>query len=206
MTTSVFPSSLAGLGYKIPRQVMWSTDVQESIAGLENRLSYYVYPKYSWKFNFSILRSNNGYTELQTLLGFYNQMQGQYNTFLYTDPDDNTVSSQLIATADGVTVDFQLVKSFGGFIEPVFAPNLTKSFIVYFNGTAISSGAFGVQNWGTVLPGNLTFSSAPSSGTVITASFSYYYPCRFSADKQEFTLNYYGAYSAASLSIESVKN
>lgn len=206
--TAFFPQNLVGLGYKIPRTVIWNTDVQESIAGLENRISYYIYPRYSWEFNFSILRSNNGYTELQNLLGFYNQMQGQFTAFLYKDPDDYIVSSQVIGTGDGSSTIFQLVKTFGSFIEPVIAPDTSSTFNVYFTSSLQAASSYTVSPYssGSASSGVITFKTAPSSGTAINASFQYYYACRFNADKQAFSLNYSGAYSASKVTIESVKS
>lgn len=204
--TSIFPS-LVGLGYKIPRTAIWDTDVQTAISGLNSRLSYFTYPNYSWEFSFSILRANNNYTELQTLLGFFNLMQGQFNAFLYKDPDDYIVSSQAIGTGDGSSTVFQLVKTFGSYIEPVLAPDTSSAFNVYFGSSLQAASSYTVNGYssGSASSGVLVFKTAPSSGSAINASFQYYYPCRFNTDKQEFVLNYQGAYSASKLSIISVK-
>ena len=39
---------------------------------------------------------------------------GQFGTFLYTDPTDNAVTNQGIATGDGSTTTFTLGRSLGG--------------------------------------------------------------------------------------------
>ena len=41
-------------------------------------------------------------------MGFFLQLQGQFGTFLYTDPDDNTVTGQAFATGDGSTTSFTM--------------------------------------------------------------------------------------------------
>jgi len=205
--TQIFPS-LVGLTYQVPRVPMWDNDVQQSISGKENRIAYWTYPRYSWEFNYSVLRALGAYTELQTLMGFYNSMQGKFTAFLYKDPDDYIVSSQGIGTGDASSTTFQLVKSFGGFVEPILAPDTSSTFNVYFGSSlqAASSYTVGAYSSGGASSGVLTFLSAPSSGTVITASFQYYYPCRFVEDSQTFTLNYLGVYSAESMKIISLKS
>ena len=52
-------------------------------------------------------------------MGFFLQLQGQFGTFLYTDPDDNAVAGQAFATGDGTTTSFTMMRSLGGFLEPV---------------------------------------------------------------------------------------
>ena len=52
-------------------------------------------------------------------MGFFLQLQGQFGTFLYTDPDDNAVTGQAFATGDGATTSFTMMRSLGGFLEPV---------------------------------------------------------------------------------------
>ncbi len=67
-------------------------------------------------------------------------MQGRAafrDTFLYTDATDNTVIAQSIGTGNGSTTTFQLVRSFGGFVEPILAPNAVTT--VYDNGTPVAA-------------------------------------------------------------------
>jgi hypothetical protein len=59
--------------------------------------------------------------ELQTLGGFFLARQGSYDSFLYSDPTDNTVTKQTFAAGDDVTTAFTLARAWGGFIEPIGA-------------------------------------------------------------------------------------
>ena len=72
-------------------------------------------------------------------MGFFLQLQGQFGTFLYTDPDDNTVTGQAFATGDGSTTSFTIERSLGGFLEPVGW--VTSIANVYLNGAAQSGSA-----------------------------------------------------------------
>ena len=72
-------------------------------------------------------------------MGFFLQLQGQFGTFLYTDPDDNTVTGQAFATGDGATTSFTMMRSLGGFLEPVGW--VTSIANVYLNGVAAIAAA-----------------------------------------------------------------
>ena len=52
-------------------------------------------------------------------MGFFLQMQGQFGTFLYTDPTDSAATNAVFATGDGATTIFTLRRFMGGFLEPV---------------------------------------------------------------------------------------
>ena len=71
-------------------------------------------------------------------MGLFNLCQGQYNTFLYTDPNDNAVLGQIIGYGDGVTESFTLMRSIGGGAEP--APGASAMPTVYLNGAVQSGG------------------------------------------------------------------
>jgi uncharacterized protein (TIGR02217 family) len=133
MSTSVFPT-LAGLGWDVERDEVWNNEIQTAYSGKETRTKYWPYPKRSYELVFNFLRNGtiglNAYTEFSQLYAFFNLLGGNYDTFLFTDVDDNSVSGQLLGVGDGTTLTFQLVRSFGGFTEPVLAPHtVTKVFV-----------------------------------------------------------------------------
>lgn len=207
MSSSLFPT-LIGLGFPVNRETQWSTDIQGAISGNENRLAYYTYPRYTYTLDVNVLQANS-IQDYQTLIGFINARQGSFDSFLYQDTWDNFISSQAIGTGNGSSTVFQLVKTFGGFIEPVLAPNLSSAITVYLNGVSSTASSYTINGWGTSSTngaGSLVFNSAPSSGALITATFSYYYPCRFVNDKQAFSNKYYGIYDSKKISFISVKN
>jgi len=153
MATNVLPS-LAGLGFNVTRTPVWDTTVQQAISGKETRVARQTYPRWKWELTYSVLRSGAAYGELQQLAGFFNALQGMFDTFLYQDADDNRVTGQGIGTGDGVTTTFQLVRSFGGFAEPVLAPANPVGTQVYLNGVPQTSGV-SLNPWGVVSPGVL---------------------------------------------------
>lgn len=206
MSTHVFPSfNVPNMGYPVKRTPMWNSKVQDSISGMEVRLAYWTSPKYKWAVDLNALQAVVSANDFATFMGFYNARQGQFDTFLYSDPDDSSVVLQPIASGDGTTLAFPLVKTFGGFVEPVLAPNAVAA--VYVDGVD-QVGHWTVSSWGSATPGILTFAGghAPTNAKLITATFTYYYPCRFLADSQDFDLVYGQMYQAKKVVWQSVKN
>lgn len=204
MGTQIFPS-LRGLSYPVVRSPVWSTNVLASISGKETAVALQAYPRWKWDLTINVLQTAAGIADFQQLIGFLNTLRGRFDTFLYQDADDNTVTGQAIGIGDGSTKSFPLVRALGGFVEPVLAWNSVAATRVYLNGTLQSVSNYGITLWGTSSPGVLTFTSAPASGAVITADLSYYWPCRMLQDNPSFSLFVQGMYDLKKLSFMSVK-
>jgi uncharacterized protein (TIGR02217 family) len=182
MSTAVFPT-LVGLSADVERTPQWQTTIQQAVSGKEVRVAQRVYPRRTWDFSFDILRSDPANVELQQLEAFFNLRSGMFDSFLYSAAEDNSVTAQPIGTGDGVAAAFQLIRAFGGYTEPVTAPNAVTA--VYLNGTPTTS--YSVSPWGTASPGVITFSGAPAGGAAITADFTFYWPVRFTTDDMTFS-------------------
>ena len=185
----VFPV-LAGLGWSVTKAVTFQTRIQRSISGRELRALDYPYPLYQFTLVYDFLRdtpTGSGDGELRILMGFYAACQGAFGTFLYNDPTDNIVTNQGIGIGDGHTTAFQLIRTLSDvakgptFSEPIQAPNFSASSAVFINGVALSQ-----PNWSIDTAGVVHFTTAPAAGAVITASFSYYFRCRFIDDSYQF--------------------
>lgn len=208
MSTQVFPT-LTGIGYPIPRRPVWDTTKQQNVSGKETRLGNFTFPLYQWDLVYNAIRQGSvhgtAYTELATLMGFYNARQGSFDSFLFTDPDDNSVTTQSLGTGDGTTLAFQLVRTFGGFVEPVLAPNAVSN--VRVNGVLKTVGTdYSISSWGSTTPGIITFVVAPGNTLSITCDMTYYFPCRFVDDEVDFNKWISNMYEVKKLSIQSVKN
>lgn len=177
MSDAIYPT-LPGLTWSFIRTPIWKTTIQTTQSGRELRAANMSYPVYKYTLTYDVLRSSASFAELQTLVGFFNARSGSFDSFLFTDPDDNTVAAQLFGTGDGVTKSFQLVKAFGGYTEPVIAVNAITQVTVAGTATA----AYTVNND----TGILTFTTAPASGAALGWSGSFYYRCRFVADTYDF--------------------
>jgi hypothetical protein len=128
MSNAVLPS-LAGFKFPVKKTPLWKGKVQEALSGHETRLGYWSSPRWRYTIGYEVLRNDAGYTELQQLVGFYNARYGNIDDWLYLDPDDNAVTSQLFGTGNGTQTQFGLVRTYGGFDEPVTAVNALTSIV-----------------------------------------------------------------------------
>lgn len=204
MATPPSLPTLVGLSWSRHKSPSFKTRVASHVSGREVRLALYTYPLYEFEAVYKGgLPSANKYpgplgaSDQQTLMGFFLQMQGQYATFLYSDPDDNTVTGQAIGTGNGSTTAFVMGRTLGGFNEPCsWVTSISK---VYLNGVSQSSGSYSLTT-----PNTLIFNSAPGSGVAITADFSYAFQCRFLDDKMDFEEFMWALWKADSVKFRSV--
>jgi uncharacterized protein (TIGR02217 family) len=185
MGNSVFPT-LPGLAWGTQVTPSFSTAVKRAVSGRELRVAYAAYPLWKISLSFEFLRDGNRGADLDTLVGMFLQVKGQYDSFLFTLPTDNSVTSQNFGTGDGVTTAFQLRRSFGqggfSFQEPV--QNLNGNPSIYKNGVLQTLGS----NYTIDSNGLVTFSVAPGNALPLTWTGSYYYRCRFLQDVADFQL------------------
>jgi uncharacterized protein (TIGR02217 family) len=202
-TPPSFPT-LAGQGWSVHKKPTFNTIVATATSGREVRDSLWRYPLWEFEAVFDGLDSTSssypglGAQSLQSLMGLFLQSGGQFGTFLYTDPTDNAVVNQGIATGDGSTTTFTMGRSLGGFTEPVGW--VTSIANVYLNGVNQASG------WSLTTPNSLVFGSAPGSGVVITASFAYAFNCRFLDDSEDFEQFMQNLWKVDSLKFRSVRS
>jgi uncharacterized protein (TIGR02217 family) len=167
-----------------------------------------VNPIWTWTLTYTLLRDQHdtrgpnglgaGYDELRTLAGFFLAQQGSFQAFLFDDPTDDRTSAQAIGTGNSSATVFQLVRSFGGFTEPVTAPNAVTA--LYFNGVLQSASLYSVDP----ATGLVTFTTAPPTGQLITADFTYYFRVRFADDTAEFENFMYQLWSLNQVKLQSV--
>lgn len=129
MSNSVFPS-LPGLTWDVKMRPRFDTNVQTAKSGKELRAQFMAYPLWEFELNYEFLRQQAAFQELQTLVGFYLSRQGRFDSFLYNNPVDSAVTAQQFGVGDAATVAFQLVRAFGGFLEPVQNLNGAPSIFV----------------------------------------------------------------------------
>ncbi len=147
MSTSVFPT-LAGLEYPVEKTPEWSTTLQENVSGKETAIGFWSYPRYTIKLSFNFLRSDTTNAELQSLMGFFNLRSGNYDTFLFDDVDDDTVSGQTVGIGNGSTAAYQLVRAYGGYVEPVLAPHTVSA--AYLAGVSIPTAGYSAPTNGAL--------------------------------------------------------
>ncbi len=204
MTTPPSLPILPGLSWSRHKKPGFSTRVASHVSGREVRVALMTYPLYEFEAVYNGLTSSAsafaalGASSLQSLMGFFLQLQGQFGTFLYADPDDDSVLGQAFATGDGSTATFTMMRSLGGFLEPVgWVTGITN---IYVNGTVQPSTGYSLTT-----PNSLTFTSAPASGSTISADFAYAFNCRFVDDQMDFEEFMSNLWKLESMKFRSVK-
>lgn len=130
MSSAIYPT-LPGLSFGVQRTVLPPpVQVRTTPSQREYRARDATVPRYQYALNYEFLRSSAARAELQTLVGFFNARGGSFEAFSFLDPDDNTVSAQQFGVGDGSTTSFQLLRSFGGFAEPVLDPIAPGEFFI----------------------------------------------------------------------------
>jgi uncharacterized protein (TIGR02217 family) len=198
MSNAVFPT-LPGLKWDVKKTPIWHTRIQAAASGKELRAALMSYPLWKFSLAYEVLRADVAYSELQTLMGFFNARNGSFDDFLYTDPDDNSVTDQQFGIGNGTATAFQLTRPYGGFAEPIqnvnVLTNIKKGGVVQNNPTDYTISSTGV----------VTFTVAPANGAVLTWSGTYYFRVRFLQDMAEFNQFMYRLWELQQLEFQSVK-
>lgn len=122
MSYPVFPT-LPGLEFPVKRTPLAASLRQKAISGRETFQPKWTAPLYQYEVSFALLRAAPLFAEWQALAGFWNSvMFAPGGVFQFDDPNDDRVNAQPTGTGDGSTTSFQLVRSLGGFTEPVLCP------------------------------------------------------------------------------------
>lgn len=200
MTPPIFPV-LPGQGWSVHKRPSFSTRVAAHVSGREVRSPLWAASLTEFELTFDALASGPGYGgagagSMQQLLGFVLACQGQLTPFLYVDPTDNFVPRQPIATGDGATTSFSVVRTLGGSTEVV---SWTTSLANVTVGGAAASG------WSLAAPNTLVFAAAPAAGAAIAADVGYAFLCRFLDDAQDFENVMAGLWQVRSLKFRSVR-
>ena len=180
MGNSVFPE-LLGLEWPVIRTPTFQTIIHRSVSGRELRASFQQYPIYNIRLSYEFLTASDH----RKLVGFYLARQGSFDSFLFTDPEDNSVTDMMFGEGNGSSRSFQIIRSQGEgsgalFAEPVM--NIKTMTNVKVDGVIKTSGT----HYNITDTGLLTFTFTPSNGAVLTWTGTFYYRCRFSSDHSSF--------------------
>lgn len=202
MSNAVLPS-FPGKTPEVTRRPEWSTTSKTSVSGREFPTANWSYPRYFYKLSYEFLRQGQGmglsHTELADLAGFFNARQGSFDSFLFTDPNDNSVTVQVIGNGTGALLQFQLVRTFGGFVEPVFDVNGPAQ--IFVNGVLQTL----TTHYTLSASGLVTFVTAPGDGLAVTWSGSYFRRVRFVQDVADFQKFMSNLWNLKTLEFRSVK-
>lgn len=189
MALKKFPQDIIHLSWNSRFKAGWTTTVQESASGRSRTMTNQLYPK--WTITEQIRLVDNETAD--KLLGFYNLVKGQYESFLWYDHSKHHEENQ---TLQGSAGKYQAVIVTGEFVEYAdYIENVT----VYLNGTEVGTDKYQVSD------GVITFSTAPSSTDVVTATYDYWWKVRFASSAIEMTRLFENLNNSGSFSMEVVR-
>lgn len=175
MPISTFPT-LPGLGYPIRRAPELLSARYSAMSGKRTITPKSTFPRWRWELPYAFLRSaaygaSATFSELETLVAFFNSRSADGAVFKYVDAEDKTATAQNFGTGDGATTQFQLYRAYGGFIEPVYAPTVTQITVA---GVPLVGADYAVGDTGIV-----TFDVAPANAAALAWTGTFAWLCRF---------------------------
>ena len=156
------------------------TTIIGSPGGNEQRNQNWEFDIEEWDIRYGIRKAY----QLQTVVDHYLGRRGMAFSFPFRNWSDyksgplNDDVPTYIADGDGVTTDFQVVKTYpdntNPYAKPIWKP-VTADFVAYVADvvTAVTHGADGI----------ISFAVAPADGAIITALFEYDIPVRYVNDR-----------------------
>lgn len=204
MPDLIYPE-LPGLAYNLVKRPLMSTlgNDDPSSSGDEVSLRQFQNPLWEFDLIYEWLYDDATetwgtltalpYHQYQALLGFFLQNGGSWARFLLKDPTDYHVEAGALAvTAGGGTKYSQIVRNLGGFDESILAVNGTPE--IFVDGGLQTEGVN--YTWDPTLVGftapgvswdgqYITWITDPGAG-VVTATFDFYFLCRFKKDDTDF--------------------
>ena len=196
----VFPL-LPGQSFVSQKAPTWATTTRTSASGRQVRGANASVPVWSFKVAYEFIRDRVTTAELARLYGFFNTRQGQFGSFFYFDPGDNTVADQPVASGDGQLSTFQLTRTVApgtpyAFIEPVYVLNGAPAVTV----GGVATTAFSVGPYGSI-----TFATPPAEGAPIAWSGGFMFWCHFTQDQLAPAQMLKSLWSLDGLAFESLK-
>ena len=169
------------------------TDITVLASGHEQRNQRWSDSKRTYNVGYGI----KNIVQLYAIIEFFEARRGPLYGFRFKDFSDynstapssqHTPIDQTIGVGDGVLTTFQLVKTYSPSSNP-YVRDITKpvsgTVSIAIDGAIKTEGTDFVVDTTT---GQVTFTTAPLAGSVITAGYEFDVPCRFSSDKINYDL------------------
>lgn len=160
----------------------FSTNIVELRSGYEQRNINWSQARLSYNIAYGIKTKS----QLDELIKFFFARKGRAIGFRFKDWIDYSAIGENLGVGNGVTIEFQLKKTYISgcetyerkIIKPVFG-----TVRIYIDGIEILNG-FSIN----VTTGIVKFNVAPAVGVLITADFEFDVPVRFNTDKLDINL------------------
>lgn len=203
MSQLLFPMPSAPQGswtWPVKKTPAFKTLIQTPASSrAELRIALQAYPIWKFEYDFSYLKGDLsgsislGYGQepygespygegiistsaLQGIAGFYSQLDGAADDWLFADPYDQNVDSAQFGVGDGNSVSFQLIRNIGGMADII--QNVNGNPAISINGVLQSPSTYTISSLGSV-----TFGTPPAVLSILTWSGQFFFRCRFDEDE-----------------------
>jgi len=170
-----------------------ATDIVTLASGREERNSRWARSRRRYNAGYGV----KSRADMQAVLAFFEERRGRFHSFLWRDALDHSSNGpQPLGTGDGVTVAFQVSKTYGASFDPYVRPiskPVAGTVSVTVDGVATT--AFTVNE----ATGVVTFDTAPADGAVLLAEFEFDVPVRFDTDRLDIELSSFDAADAPAI-------
>lgn len=164
------------------RSILWVNEIVATRNQRESRNSPFAFPRYEWDLSMSA-KVGRARAEFDD---WFLVMRGQEHTFPLRDPADYTMPRQVIASGDGATKEFQLIKTHtvgaASFDREILTP-VTSSVRVWVNDVEQVSGWSAGRTTGKV-----TLTVAPADEAVIEAACTFDMRVRFNQPRLDWKI------------------
>ena len=166
MTVQIWPV-MTGIEMRSSKSQKWNTAIEKSGSGRMRSNTSQLLP--SWNIQIKFWKLSDA--DYKTIMGFVALLKGAHTPFFWLDPEDyQETGIQLPQNANG---SYQCVMKFGEYVEAVEYVDQLK---VYVDGVLKAASTYSVSG------GMITFYNAPASGSVVTATYRYYWKLHLPAD------------------------
>lgn len=187
----------------------YNTDVLTTASGYEKRNINWIRSRIVY----NVTHGTKTKEQMDTLIAFFKNCYGKAIGFRFKDWSDYECIDQLIGVGDGVTLVFQLSKTYkagDSSIERKISRPVNDSVEIYtIEYGSLRGGSQKINlNKSSIIDyntGAVTFKDAPLSGQRIYASFQFDIPARFNTDSMNLSIDDYGIHSWKNISIIEIK-
>lgn len=192
MSLPIFPI-LPTMAWNSQKLQRWDTQIQKSGSGKRKALSRWTYPEWGIECSYTCLSIK----DIERVAGFFALVRGQFQPFLWKDPEDYKQTKVRIGTGNGVNRDFQLLRNLADlYVEPV-RDIVDGTFMVYVNDIPVAA-SIGSDGW-------ITTAVPPVQGTVVSATFEYYWRVVFDDEELSWSNFWYNYYKLKKIAVVTVK-
>ena len=193
-----------GIMWDVRKRPVYHTIRQVAVSGRSAATANWSAPLTEYLLKWSVMRDDMDTdanvtpafpaNEARTLMGFFNQQRGNASPFFWMDPTDKRVSGELMAAStpafgadptNPTSTVYQAVRTMGSTRMPIGGLNEGEDGepppLVEVNGNPVPFTPNSPRD------GWVTLDSAPSPGSLLTGTYSYYQRVAFKQDAADFS-------------------